>query len=480
MSPAVRLLLSPRIVRVRLTTRMHMDSSNKKHNDNWTKRWKSWVKPTRFPGVWKRREGGHLVRARVSDPLTGRLKDIRRVLPDASEMSALQWLEGERERIRSGVVKSQQPSVHFGDFAVELFEKKKGPGGKIKSGAGRTRWKSTLEHLIAGTRGEKAGKHVRGFGEMYIDKVQPDHIEVWRTGIAELIDAGDFAPTTANGWLSILRVIFKAAKRQLRLDHLATEYIENFDESEHATYTEEEPNALPAKRVGEFLNALRDLYPQHYAMTYLGFITGLRPSSLRPLRRQGQFADVVWDKHRILVRRSQTVGDEVMNTTKQKRRYAIDLPEDAIQVLQWHVETQLTTPEQQASELLFPSVTGGFRAPTVLNKPFADAAHAIDLGFTFTQRGMRRTFNDLARHAKIEALVTRSISGHLTERMQHHYSTVASQEQRESIAKVIDLFAAKGSATPIESTSSGTPRVHGGEPSGDPTLEVGSQNKKAG
>jgi hypothetical protein len=53
---------------------------------------------------------------------------------------------------------------------------------------------------------------------------------------------------------------------------------------------------------------------------------------------------------------------------------------------------------------------------------------------------MRRTFNDLARAAKVEALVTRSISGHLTERMQHHYSTVRPDEQRESIARVIELF----------------------------------------
>jgi hypothetical protein len=53
---------------------------------------------------------------------------------------------------------------------------------------------------------------------------------------------------------------------------------------------------------------------------------------------------------------------------------------------------------------------------------------------------MRRTFNDLMRTAQVEAIVTRSISGHLTERMQDHYSTVSGAEQRASIAKVIDLM----------------------------------------
>jgi hypothetical protein len=37
----------------------------------------------------------------------------------------------------------------------------------------------------------------------------------------------------------------------------------------------------------------------------------------------------------------------------------------------WHVDTQLITPEMQESELLFPSIAGTYRAPTVLNKPFA-------------------------------------------------------------------------------------------------------------
>ena len=134
--------------------------------------------------------------------------------------------------------------------------------------------------------------------------------------------------------------------------------------------------------------------------------------------------DVLWDTGKLLVRRSQTLGDEVMRTTKQKRRYSIDLPEEAIKVLRWHVETQLVTPEQQDSDLLFPSTTGGFRASTVLNKPLADVAEQIGLGKRFTQRGLRRTFQDLARAANVEAVVTRSISGHATEKMQEHYSTV--------------------------------------------------------
>ena len=125
--------------------------------------------------------------------------------------------------------------------------------------------------------------------------------------------------------------------------------------------------------------------------------------------------------------------------TKQRTRYAIDLPKAVIEVLNWHVGQMLWTLQQQDSDLLFLSTTGGFRAPAVLNAPFAEIAE--ELGFPkFTQRGMRRTYNDLARAAGVLDLVTRSISGHATEAMQHHYSTVSADEQRASIGKVIQLF----------------------------------------
>ena len=84
----------------------------------------------------------------------------------------------------------------------------------------------------------------------------------------------------------------------------------------------------------------------------------------------------------------------------------------------------------------------------------------VDRGKAFTQRGLRRTFNDLARAARVESIITRSISGHLTERMQHHYSTINASEQREAIARVVSLF--------------------GGEDGGEGTLAGGELKKKTG
>ena len=104
------------------------------------------------------------------------------------------------------------------------------------------------------------------------------------------------------------------------------------------------------------------------------------------------------------------------------------------------IVTQLVTPEQKASELLFPAEDGGLRSVSFLKKAFATVGTLIGLNKRVTPRGMRRTFNDLARAANVEAIVTKSISGHQTDRMRDHYSTVTPDEQRRSIGNVGSLF----------------------------------------
>jgi hypothetical protein len=163
----------------------------------------------------------------------------------------------------------------------------------------------------------------------------------------------------------------KRAKRELQLPFNAAEGVPSFDTSEHETYTEEQPNSLTSKEAASFLACMKDEFPAQYAMTFLGFATGLRPSTMRPLRRTGPTPDVHWDKGVVLVRRSHTLGDEFMNTTKTKLRQRITVPPEVMEVLCWHVATQLTTPEQKASELLFPAEDGGFRSVSFLKKAFA-------------------------------------------------------------------------------------------------------------
>jgi len=411
----------------------------KTNTEDWKNRWGTWCRPTTVPGIFERKDGGYLARKRVAERTTGREVEIKKVLPNASLGEALQCLDLESERVRGGTTRDQQPKQRFADFAVSIFERKT-KTREIRSESGKQKWKYILVHLIDGTRTEDGELLVEGFGEFYVDEIRTRHVEQWKANVVQrLIAKKLYAPTTANGWLAVLKVLMGTARRELELDRDPTDGVRGFDTSEHVTYTDDEPNSLTGEEVKAFLGTMRTMYPQHFAMTALSFATGLRPSSLRPLRRRGPDADILWDARQLLVRRSQTRGERAMERTKTGVRQRIHLPEELVAILKWHVDTQLEGHGQQESDLLFPSITGGFRSPSVLNKPFDDVATEIGLMKKFTQRGMRRTFNDLARAASVESLVTRSISGHLTTTMQDHYSTVQPTEQRAAIAKVIDL-----------------------------------------
>jgi hypothetical protein len=90
---------------------------------------------------------------------------------------------------------------------------------------------------------------------------------------------------TANGWLSILKVICAAMTKHYELARDPARPIEYFPVPR--IYTREQPNALTAVQIPIFVAKMKELHPQHYAMVLLGFGIGARPSTLRPLRRAG-------------------------------------------------------------------------------------------------------------------------------------------------------------------------------------------------
>ena len=249
-----------------------------------------------------------------------------------------------------------------------------------------------------------------------------------------------------NTDLGILKVIGKHARIDFNLTANWAEGIAPFDTSQHRTYTREQPNSLTSPELRAFLERFVAAYPELFALVHLGFVTGLRPSSLRPLRREGPTPDLLWEKRLLLVRRSNSRGDHVKEGTKTGGDDEIQLPDEVISVLRWHIETQLRRGPQQESDLLFPSKLGGFYSRSRLNKPFRLTAAAVGLPKRISPRATRRSFQDLAREARISDIVTRSISGHATEAMQRRYSTVRGEEQADGMAKIVRLIDYRRSA----------------------------------
>lgn len=406
----------------------------------WVERWRDVIaREPSLPGVWRRQAGGFRVRGRTTDPRTGKTREVNWVLPQVTKArEAFAMLQQELDRIAQGIIAdapSKAPRFHA--YATEVLNRKLDLG-RIRSEAGRVKWVSILDrHLIP------------AFGDVLMDRFQMADVKAWQSKIAKLIQAGKMAPTTANTILGVLRQITDEAVDDFDIRD-PMRGIEPFDTREHTTYTEEEPNSLSPEIVPAFLRGMHQFYAPHYAFTLVGFCTGLRPSSLRPLRREGPNADIKWNEGLLLIRRSQTIGDKVMETTKTDLHQRLTLPRELLDVLRWHVDEQLLHKPMRLSDLLFPSVSGGFRARSVLDKPFADVSKKIGLKFNFTPRGMRRTYQDLARAAGIHDAVTRAISGHATPAMQLHYSTARGSEVKAALAKVAQIATAGAQVISIE------------------------------
>lgn len=428
------------------------------------KLWGYMLTKTQYPGTYRKKGGGHVVRGRAKD-LAGHQQLIFKPLEDLTDLEAHQWLQTKKQEVRTGSLKPV--AKLFSEFAEELLDRKLARKD-IQSAANEDKWRNTLTHWIAGT--EIGDHYIQGFGDYPVTELRVVHIERWKDAIAPFMkespndEAKGYAPNTLNSWLRVLRVISRAIAREYETRNFM-EGVTNFDTSAWQTYTEAEPNALKPDDVPKFLDAMMERWPQHYAITLLGLTTGIRPSTLRPLRRQGAEPDVIWSESRIKLTRSETRG-KVMRKTKTGIKYSIHLPHEVMEVLTWHTTTQLND-DQKACELLFPNDFGGFRAGSVLTKPFRDVAQHIGLKHDFTARGMRRTFQDLARKAQVEALVQRSICGHSTEKMQEYYSTVGPDEQRDSLRRVFRVIQG-GNAT--ESTE-----LASDEPSG----QKGGQRKSS-
>jgi hypothetical protein len=184
-----------------------------------------------------------------------------------------------------------------------------------------------------------------------------------------MVAEGRYSPVTMNTDLSVLRVVMTTAKIELGLITNPAEALAPFDTSQHPSYTFEEPNSLTVNELRTFSSRMRESFPAHYAMTFLGFALGKRPSTTRPLRRRGPTPDILWETGVMLFRRSNTYGQIVMEGVKTGGEERVQVPEALLEVLRWHVETQLRSPAQQHSDLLFPALHGGSGPGTSWTSP---------------------------------------------------------------------------------------------------------------
>lgn len=197
-----------------------------------------------------------------------------------------------------------------------------------------------------------------------------------------------------------------------------------------------------------FLARVKHRFPQWYCFILMGFVLGQRPSTLRPLRRKGPNADIDLVAKKLYIRRSNSLGQEIMDTTKTGNELELHLPDELIAVIDEHMTMLDMRPVTRESEFLFPSpFSGKMISKAALNRPFREIAKEMGLTKKLSPRAMRRTYQDLADEARLRAVTAMAVSGHRTLRMKHLYSTAHDDEVREGISKVIGLATAKSGSS---------------------------------
>lgn len=390
----------------------------------WISRWGHELSPSPVrPGVWRRRQGGYLLRARALCPRTGKLKEVKRVVLDAKgPADAAAQLAALLAEIRHG--RAAAPSrTRFHEY-VALWVERHLASGDVRSPLGR----QVLAH--------EARQVLRPcVQDLYVDAIRPADLLQWRREVGQLVEAGELGARTANRYLKLLIRVVRAAVSELELPRDPSAGLRLYDTSEVETYSRERPNRLTREDQGLFVWALRQVAPHLWLAVVLGFATGLRPSSLRPLRGQGPNSDVLWDEGILLIRRSYVTG-RILNRTKQGRGLEVALPQELLELLRQHLAQR--PPELASCELLFPRPGGELLGPNDFRHAFERARKLLGWQERWvTPRAMRRTFQDVTRLAAVRDLVTRSISGHSSPEMQQLYSTVELAEQREAITAAL-------------------------------------------
>jgi integrase len=246
--------------------------------------------PTKYPGVKKLGTRKYEVRAKVTDPRTGKTKEVVKKLENVTAAEAARHRQELVHRLGRGAHRERK-RVRVGEFAQSWAKSK---ALKVSRKCGRTYSDALDLHILP------------ELGDLYYDQLTQEDVQDWVD--RALLDqwttrSGErrrYSPVTVHGWFRVLRTMTRDAVVRLRLPRDPTIRIAfpAFDDRSVSA-------ALTSERLSSFLEAMREKYPQHYALTITLAFTGLRFGHACALR----WEDWVEEDKLIRVRRKHVFGE---------------------------------------------------------------------------------------------------------------------------------------------------------------------------
>jgi integrase len=375
-----------------------------------------------LPGISELEQGLYLIRVQEVHPRKGLMVDVRRRVRCETLGDAVQAQEKLRAEILGDGDLATPKRVRLGDYAKSWLSGRL-PTLKPSTAA---RYADTLDRVILPV-----------LGDYYLDAITPEDTLKW----FERAAAGKAAATT-NGYLRVLKVVMADAAAQYRLTSNPAARLRSVPERGEEELDSDDPvNLLTVDEMARFMVALKERWPEWYAMAFTQFATATRFSEVSALR----WEDV--DEQRGIIRIRRGNWRTIVSTAKiDRRRRNPALTDELREVLSAWKEELHRSHRHAASGWMFPSKVGKpHQNPSCMAKAFQDCLRTIDVQRRFSSHGLRRTANDLIRRVA-SGEVARAITGHVTQRMTEHYSHVDVGEKKAAVEGMLRLVKGGSSA----------------------------------
>jgi integrase len=370
------------------------------------------------PGLWQLKSATFLVRVQKVDPRTGRKLNRARKLKGVTRAQAFQAMEDLRRELERGFEAPLPTAITnqttLGAFAKSWLTTKLERGDLAPSTANR--YATALDHLSPWLK------------NMALAEIAPREVEQWMVAAKKQ----GFAPGTVNSWLRVLRALLTDALRDRLVAVNVAQQVKALTENVDL----EETNSLSSEELVRVLEALKHQSHTIHAAAWTQAVTGLRWGELSALK---------WEDHdeqaRVLRIRRTVCERELRPLTKTRKARIVGVPDVLREVLRSHRE-QLVAAQHPGltSGLMFPSMRGTPLANSRISDALQEACKRAGIKQRFTSHGFRRTLTDLLRNAQVDPVIAAGLTGHETERMRRHYSTVRTSEAVEAGERVVRLL----------------------------------------
>ncbi|HEY2747197.1 MAG TPA: tyrosine-type recombinase/integrase [Polyangia bacterium] len=354
------------------------------------------------------------MRGKVPDPRTGDMKEVDKRVEAASAKEAA----GLRDDLLQQTIRaSHTERMRVVDFAKSWIESKAAVVSRY-----------TLEGYTSAL-----DLHVYPYlGKFYFDTV--GHLEVQgmvNEWLAEKKTDGSrrYSKESLKDWFRVFRNMTQDAIVQLHLERDPTlrvsfgeEVVEESDAKDGDKLTIDECHLL--------LEAMRTKRPGSFALLTTKKYTGQRFCHVSALK----IGDIDWAEMVVRFRRKQVRG--VVGPISKKKPVPKEMPmvSELAYVLLAHCRRlgNLDYPVDPDA-WLFPSRNGKLKQPSSLVTAIRESAKDAQLTKRITPHMMRYLFNDVLRLAGVDKVTRKALTGHVTDEMTEHYSTVGLDEKRTAM-----------------------------------------------